>query len=280
MSVIAHLTDVHLIEPESRRPAGLGAKARRKFLTFGREADEATRRAALLAAVRRAARLGFDHLVLTGDLTEEGTPAQFEAFAEALDEAGVDPARVTLVPGNHDVYAHADGWAQALAGPLRAYAPTSATGSVVEFADLVLAPVSTTRAQRWWRSAGEVSTPERRAVGAAIATATRRGVAAVLAQHHPPTQVTGAVWHWFDGLLDHVAMRPVLRALDHTYVLHGHLHERRDDRFEGEPEPRIFGASAVFNDPRSLRRYRVEGAALTPLADPAEPAPQLAGTQR
>lgn len=267
MTVIAHITDVHLIEPEASRPSGLGARARRKFLTFGREVDEETRRRSLLSAVRRAMTLGFDHLVVTGDLTEEGTLPQFESFASVLHDAGVDPARVTLVPGNHDVYAHADAWSQALSGPLRAFARTSAPGEVVEFADLVLAPVSTTRVQRWWRSAGEVSTPERRAVAAAVRTAARRGVAAVLAQHHPPTRVTGAVWHWFDGLLDHVAMRPVLRALEQTYVLHGHLHERRDDRFEGESTARIFGAAAVVNDPLPVRRYRVSGAALAPLDD-------------
>ncbi len=277
MSVLAHITDVHLIEPDARRPAGLGAAARRTFLTFGRELDEATRRASLLAALRQAKALGFDHLVITGDLTEEGTVAQFEAFAAVLHEAAIDPARVTLAPGNHDVYAHADAWTDALAGPLRPYAPTSSPGAVVEFADLVLAPVSTTRAQRWWRSAGEVSTTERRAVAAAVRTAARRGVAAVIAQHHPPTQVTGAVWHWFDGLLDHVEMRPVLRALEQTYVLHGHLHERRDDRFEGESVARIFGAAAVINDPRPVRRYRVAHATLTPIDDGAT---QLAGTQR
>ena len=265
MSVIAHLTDVHLVEADARRPGGVTAAARRGFLNLGRPIDEGERRRSFAEALRRATALGFDHLVVTGDLTEEGTVAQFEAVAAVLDGAGVDPARVTLLPGNHDVYAHAHAWTDALAGPLRAYARTSAPGMVVELADLVLAPVSTTRAQRWWRSAGEVSTPERRAIGLAVQTAARRGVVAVIAQHHPPTRVHRAAWHWFDGLLDHAAMRPVLRALEQTYVLHGHLHERRDDRFEGELSAHIFGAAAVVEDPGSLRRYRIVGATLAPI---------------
>lgn len=268
MSVIAHLTDVHLVEPEAQRPAGFGAAARRGYLNMGRAVDEGGRRRSFVEALRGATALGFDHLVVTGDLTEEGTVGQFEAVASALAEARVDPARVTLLPGNHDVYASADAWLEALAGPLRAYAGTSAPGAVVELADLVLAPVSTTRVQRWWRSAGEVSTPERRAIGLAVRTAARRGVAAVIAQHHPPTRVHRAAWHWFDGLLDHAAMRPVLRALEHTYVLHGHLHERRDGRFEGESLPHIFGAAAVIDDPKALRRYRVVGETLTPIEAP------------
>ena len=265
MSIIAHLTDVHLVETSGRRSAGLSALARRGYLSLGRVVDEGARRRSFAEALRRALALGFDHLVVTGDLTEEGTIAQFEAVATVLHDAGVDPARVTLVPGNHDVYAHADAWADALAGPLQPYARTSAPGVVVELPDAVIAPVSTTRAQRWWRSAGEVSTPERRSIGRAVQAAARRGVAAILAQHHPPTRVHRAAWHWFDGLLDHAAMRPVLRAVEHTYVLHGHLHERRDGRFEGEARAHIFGAAAVLEDPGALRRYRVVGESLSPL---------------
>jgi Icc protein len=250
VSIIAHLTDVHLVEPEARRPGGLTALARRGYLNMGRSVDEGGRRRSFAEALRRAATLGFDHLVVTGDLTEEGTIEQFEAVAAVLDEARIDPARVTLLPGNHDVYAHANAWADALAGPLRPYARTSASGMVVELADLVLAPVSTTRAQRWWRSAGEVSTPERRAIVQAVQTATR---------------VHRAAWHWFDGLLDHASMRPMLRAMEHTYVLHGHLHERRDDHFEGETIAHIFGAAAVVEDPDSLRLYRVVGETVVPI---------------
>lgn len=265
MSIIAHLTDIHMIETDARRVGGLLATARREFLSLGRAIDEGGRRRSFAEALRRAVTLGFDHLVVTGDLTEEGTTEQFEAVAAVLDEAGVEAARVTLLPGNHDVYSNPRAWADALAGPLQRYARTSAPGSLVELADLVLAPISTTRAQRWWRSAGEVSTPERRAIGLALQTAARRGVAAVIAQHHPPTRVHRAAWHWFDGLLDHAAMRPMLRALEQTYVLHGHLHQRRDDRFEGELSAHIFGAAAVVEDPGSLRLYRVEGEALSPI---------------
>jgi 3',5'-cyclic AMP phosphodiesterase CpdA len=266
VSVIAHLTDVHLIEPDARRSGGFGAAARRGFLNLGRPIDEGARRISFAAALAHATALGFDHLVVTGDLTEEGTIEQFEAVAAVLDAAGLDAARVTLVPGNHDVYASADAWGDALAGPLRPYARTSAPGAVVELGDAVIAPVSTARAQRWWRSAGEVSSPERRSIGLAVQTASRRGVAAVIAQHHPPTRVHRAAWHWFDGLLDHAAMRPVLRAVESTYVLHGHLHERRDDRFEGEASAHIFGAAAVMVEQGgALRRYRVEGGALAPV---------------
>lgn len=265
MSIIAHLTDVHLVEPAGRRPGGITALARRGYLNMWRTVDEGGRRRSFAEALRRVAALGFDHLVVTGDLTEEGTLQQFEVVAAVLDEARIDPARVTLLPGNHDVYAHANAWADALAGPLRPYARTSASGVVVELADLVLAPVSTTRAQRWWRSAGEVSTPERRSIAQALRTAARRGVAAVIAQHHPPTRVHRAAWHWFDGLLDHASMRPMLRALEHTYVLHGHLHQRRDDHFEGESLAHIFGAAAVVEDPNSLRLYRVVGETVVPI---------------
>lgn len=48
---------------------------------------------------------GFDHLVITGDITENGTEQEFEIFREFLKLFQLlDPRRVTVVIGNHDIY--------------------------------------------------------------------------------------------------------------------------------------------------------------------------------
>jgi len=102
MTVVAHVTDLHLVEYDHHKRAG-AAKSRLLYLNTGRKIDPKARFDRVCEALRRASRS--DHLVITGDLTEDGTDAQFELLAAALAEANVDPEHVTLVPGNHDLYA-------------------------------------------------------------------------------------------------------------------------------------------------------------------------------
>src|SRR5689334_22760877 len=99
MRRIAHLSDVHTLEP-SKQAYGWGVK----FVSIHRPLDAAARLRKLARALAAARRSGADHVVISGDLTEMGSEAQFAAFAEVLDASGIDPDRVTLVPGNHDAY--------------------------------------------------------------------------------------------------------------------------------------------------------------------------------
>ncbi len=45
-----------------------------------------------------------DHILITGDLTTTALPSEFRAARAALADWLDDPARVTIVPGNHDRY--------------------------------------------------------------------------------------------------------------------------------------------------------------------------------
>src|SRR5262245_38212275 len=117
---LAHVTDLHLVERDHRDRTGSDWQ-RLQYLSAGRAIDYVVRREKAVQALRTASRHA-RHLVVTGDLTEDGVPAQFELLAEVLADAEVDPERVTIVPGNHDRYADADGFERALSGPLAAYA--------------------------------------------------------------------------------------------------------------------------------------------------------------
>src|SRR6478672_8144755 len=75
---IAHVSDVHVLE--TRASYGLDVR----FLSFGRRLDAQARVRKLVAAIVRARACGAHHTVVTGDLTESGSDAQFEALAEAL----------------------------------------------------------------------------------------------------------------------------------------------------------------------------------------------------
>src|SRR5690348_15419681 len=151
---IAHLSDVHTLEPQ-RDAYGWG----HKFVSIHRPLDGAGRLRKLERALAAAKQSGADHVVISGDLTEMGTEAQFAAFAEVLQASGLEPARVTLVPGNHDAYTAGGAWTRALEGPLAPYAASSARapGHVVDRGDVVILPVDTSRYQSVALSGGHLS---------------------------------------------------------------------------------------------------------------------------
>src|SRR5690348_1512783 len=112
MTRIAHLSDLHLLE-DDLAARSLKERLRLSFLTFGRSIDAIARRARVARALQNAWEAEADHLVITGDVTEDGIESQFLVLADVLRESDWPAHRVTLVPGNHDAYAEEDAWSRA-----------------------------------------------------------------------------------------------------------------------------------------------------------------------
>jgi 3',5'-cyclic AMP phosphodiesterase CpdA len=250
---IAHISDAHVLDPRPSRTRS-GWSMRVRFLSFGRPLDAVGRRHKLKRSLDTAKRVGADHVVLSGDLTEIGAPGEYETLAEILHDSGIAPERMTLVPGNHDLYSAADGWRWALEGPLAAFARTSAreAGKVVDVAGASLLPVDATFHQPVTRSAGwlhddALNAIERRAVDPRLA---QRPL--VVIQHHPPFVRTTSALHWIDGLIGARRMMAMLETFRHLWVLHGHLHHIVD-RALACGVSRIRGATAVVDDKDEAR---------------------------
>ena len=56
----------------------------------------------LSAVVDRVAGLNPDHILITGDLTTTALPSEFREAVRLLAPLLADPARVSVIPGNHD----------------------------------------------------------------------------------------------------------------------------------------------------------------------------------
>ena len=103
--LLAHLSDVHLApvpwprfaELDAKRALGLANWHRKRIRVHGREVVDAL--VADMAAQRP------DHIAVGGDLVNIGLPGEIEAAAVWLTRLG-PPDRVSVVPGNHDVYGH------------------------------------------------------------------------------------------------------------------------------------------------------------------------------
>jgi 3',5'-cyclic AMP phosphodiesterase CpdA len=248
---IAHVSDVHILD---RRPSGqrsrydLGVR----FLSFGRPLDAHARARKLTSALKAAERGGADHVVVSGDLTESGVPAQFEELAGVLHETRIDPERITLVPGNHDAYGEPREWERALDGPLKAFARSSAgvAGKVVERGELYLLPIDVAFPQPITRSAGLLTSEAAEAVKRRACDRAMQRRAVVVVQHHPPFAHARAAWQWIDGLQGHERMTTLLASAPSVHVLHGHLHK-------STTHARVFGAPAVVDDPDDRPRVRL-----------------------
>jgi 3',5'-cyclic-AMP phosphodiesterase len=256
---IAQVTDLHLVEPAyARRDAA--ARYRLRYLNAGRAIDPEARRARVASALRAAR--GAEHVVITGDLTEDGSPVQFELLADLLDGSGLAPDRVTLVPGNHDFYGAHDAFARALRGPLRAYARASTPGRPVELSSALLLPVSTAVPQTCLRSGGLLQSADVERIEA-LARGRRRTL--VVAQHHPPTRQRGALRQLVDGLANARSATELLSRHEHVHVLHGHLHTRRSRGLvPGRPE-QVHCAPAALESEAHLRFYELDEHGLVPL---------------
>lgn len=103
MFKLAQLTDVHLGPLPTFWPWHWNVKRSLGFLNLKlrrREFDDPILVHELVADLKQQS---FDHIAVTGDLTNLGMPAEFAQSLRWLKQLG-PPSDVTAIPGNHDLY--------------------------------------------------------------------------------------------------------------------------------------------------------------------------------
>lgn len=261
---VAHLSDLHLLEDDIVRRKGM-RRVKVGYLSFHNPLDPEGRRERAARALQAAADENPDHVVITGDLTEDGAPAQFDVLRQLLDESGLRPEQVTITAGNHD--AHGLPWADVLAGPLERWAGHARPGAVVPLGGGArLVHVHTAVVQPFWRSSGTAPDDQLAEVARCAGSGPEL---VILAQHHPPFRVQN---QWIHGLTNVGEVEELLVAHDNLALLYGHMHIERDH----EPTPgegaRAFAPCGVVSGDRPVRLYAVEDRRLWPIT-PAAAAP-------
>ena len=280
MTILAHLSDLHLIERDHLKRRGL-SRTRLQFLSFGAPLDAEARLARATALLQQARRSGADHVLITGDLTEDGTPAQFEVLAEVLHKSRLDPDCVTLVPGNHDGYSEPGAFGRALEGSLSAFRRTSAGDATSVLSGAVIVPLSTMIEGQWFTSSrGVVQHADLARVRRIASDPISRDRAVVVAQHHPPSHHPVFAVEWIDGVSNALAMHELMQERTRVHVLHGHTHRRATRHLSGRAHAQVFSAASVRDQHlESLRLYKAEGGSLHELQG-ALATPQLAAARR
>jgi 3',5'-cyclic AMP phosphodiesterase CpdA len=228
--VIAHLSDFHLGFPDGSDVREFLNKRVLGYLMWWlrRRAEHRPEVLEALVSDLRAARP--DHVVVTGDLTHLGLPAEFLRAREWLRALG-PPSQVTVVPGNHDAYVR-DAWG----GPVAEwsdYMVSDGLSSPDPMVPLGLFPtvrirgafavigVCTARPSLPLLAVGSIGRAQLARLEKVLETTGRQNLFRVVLIHHPP--VPGTV-SWHRRLTDGSAFRAILARQGAELVLHGHTH--------------------------------------------------------
>jgi 3',5'-cyclic AMP phosphodiesterase CpdA len=231
---LAHLSDVHLgpLPPIGARHWNL--KRLLGWLNWQRRRRHLYSRDVLDRLVADMAEQAPDHIAVTGDLANLGLPAEHEAALAWLGTLG-DPSRVTVIPGNHDIYSHigADpGTARwhphmspntAAADHAIAEAMTEDTAFpfVRHFGRIAIIALNSAIPTLPMYAIGRVGKAQLDRLARILDRLGAEGLTRVVLIHHPPLSGLAKARH---DLRDAGALADVLARHGAELVLHGHEH--------------------------------------------------------
>lgn len=257
---LAHLSDPHLSTLDGVRPRELLNKRLLGYLSWRwrRRREHRAEVLELLGADLAAA--APDHVVISGDLTHVGTPAECRQAATWLRRIG-PPERVSLVPGNHDCYSSADPadtiglWQDYMYGAQA----TAAFPWLRRLGPLAIIGLNSALPTAPLLATGTLGAEQLARLGELLAGCGAEQLCRIVLLHHPPSD---AVSGWRRRLTDSMALRRVLSRHGAELVLHGHAHRRVRSDIDGGagrlvPALGIPSASALVPRPERRAGYNL-----------------------
>jgi 3',5'-cyclic AMP phosphodiesterase CpdA len=262
---LAHLTDPHLAPLPAPRWHELIGKRMTGYLNWRRKRGALHQPTILDALVADLKAQAPDHVALTGDLVNIGLTAEFGPARAWLERLG--PAdRITVVPGNHDVYvrATADNYATAWEPYLwdGGRPPTEPFPALRRRGPIALISVSSAVPTPPFMATGTLGEHQRHRLAALLERLAAEPVFRVVLVHHPLTMPPA---DWYKRLIDGPDLTAIIARHGAELVLHGHDH--RDSTVwidgPGRPVPVVGAPSASAaddgrHDPAAYHLFRVE----------------------
>lgn len=227
---LAHVSDIHL-PPLPRLPLRhANLKRVLGLLNWHLGRKHAHLAATLVDIVMDLELHAPDHIAVTGDLANLGTPAEYVAASRWLKSLGA-PAQVSVVPGNHDIYTRLRNdigigrWSAYMA-PNAAGASLSAPASIVfpyvrRFGNIAIIGTNSAMRTRPFYAGGRVGSDQVLALARILQTLGRQRVFRVVLIHHPPLP---GLARPSKALEDAADVEHVLTTHGAELVLYGHNH--------------------------------------------------------
>ena len=259
---LAHLSDPHLPMPQAG-PLQLLNKRATGYVNWWRNRVHLHVPDALAAIVADIKAQKPDHIALTGDLVNVALPQEYRRAADWL--AAFDtPDRITVIPGNHDVYVSVP-WSQSL-GLWGAYmagdGQPPATGfdvfpTVRRRDGIALIGLSTGVPKPPLLATGDLGAAQIARAERLLAETGAEGLCRIVLIHHPPLTDQSRWKH----LTDTAAFQSMIRRVGCEAVLHGHNHRSEFARIAGPSGPvpvlGVSSASAARESKYGRARYHL-----------------------
>jgi 3',5'-cyclic AMP phosphodiesterase CpdA len=226
---IAHLTDVHLGPIAGFTPRYWNLKRALGYANWRRSRRSAYARAVLDRIVADLAAQAPDHIAVTGDLTNIGLPQEHINALAWLESLG-SPERVSVIPGNHDIYSRQG--ADPGTGRWAAYMTSDAHGAahadhgetfpfVRMLGPVAIIGVNSAVPTPPLLAFGRVGSVQVARIAAILERLGRASIFRLMLIHHPP--LSGQARRYRE-LEDASALQAVLARHGAELVLHGHNH--------------------------------------------------------
>lgn len=262
MFTLAHLSDPHLPMPTAR--AGqLFNKRATGYLNWWRNRVHLHVPEALAGIVADIKAEKPDHIALTGDLVNVALPEEFHRAADWL--AAFDrPDRITVIPGNHDVYVPIPWeqglglWGAYMAGDGRPPATGFDVFPTLRRRDgVALIGLSTGVPKPPLLATGDLGAAQIVRAEQLLAETGREGLCRIVMIHHPPLLDQSRFKH----LTDAASFQAMIRRVGCEAILHGHNHRSEIARIAGPQGPvpvlGVTSASAAPGSKYGRARYHL-----------------------
>lgn len=266
MFVLAHLSDPHLSPLPAPKLSELFGKRITGYLNWRLRRGAHHRRDVLDALVDDLVAQKPDHVAVTGDLANLSLTAEFAEGRALLARLGT-PARVTVIPGNHDAYVRStagmylSAWREYLAGDEPSKPPFP---FVRRRGPIALIGLSTAVPTPPFFASGRLGRAQIDRFAARLAELRKQPCFRVVLIHHPPAGTRP----WLKRLEDAAAFRAVIARHGAELILSGHDHIAAVHAIAGPersvPVVQVPSTSATFDDPRGGGAYNLYRIAGTP----------------
>jgi 3',5'-cyclic AMP phosphodiesterase CpdA len=260
---LAHVTDPHF-----RGQAGprLGELLGKRALGFANLVVNRRRhhKMELLSALQADLRArAVDHLAITGDLSNVSVIGEWEAALGWIEGVGLPAERITVIPGNHDVYVPEVAGSGVFERLFAAYQTAERRDDgpypFVRLRDgVALLGVNTCVPTGDFGAWGRVGEAQLARLAAQLRAPELEGRTRVVLLHHPPVVHKRGEDR---NLRDREALAAVLREAGAELVLHGHDHQDECAYLDGPAGARIpavgAGSASYAGGPDRRARYNV-----------------------
>jgi 3',5'-cyclic AMP phosphodiesterase CpdA len=259
---LAHLSDPHLPMPTARAAELLNKRAT-GYLNWWRNRVRLHVPEALAGIVADIKAMQPDHIALTGDLVNVALPEEFRRAAEWL-RAFDSPERITVIPGNHDVYVPIPWdqglglWGAYMAGDGQPPAAGFDVFPTVRRRDgVALIGLSTGVPKPPLLATGDLGAAQIARAEQLLAETGREGLCRIVLIHHPPLTDQSRFKH----LTDAGAFQAMIHRVGCEAILHGHNHRSEIARIAGPQGPvpvlGVTSASAAPGSKYGRARYHL-----------------------